>query len=315
VPRDVPSTRELRPSSRLQRAAVALAVVVALGAVAFWALTRPDPVDAADLPDHEPNLAAGETLFYAGSCLACHQPGEGVSVARDDLPAGGAPFPTPVGTFYPQNLTPDAETGIGRWSREDFVSAMVRGVSPNGTHYFPAFPYPSYRRMRTEDVLDLYGFLMSLPPVHSPRREPEVPMAALARRAVGLWKLLALTDATATPDPGSGDSRSRGAYLVNSAGHCGECHTPRNALMVVDESRNLAGGPHPRGEGNVPSLRGLVERERCKDAADLTLAMQFGETFGYDKLSSGGMGAIQANLARLPESDVRAIADYLVSLE
>jgi len=104
-------------------------------------------------------------------------------------------------------------------------------------------------------------------------------------------------------------------YLVEAPGHCGECHTPRSALMVPDDARYMAGGPHPGGEGSVPSLLGLVERGRYKDAADLTLAMQYGEAFGYDKLSSGGMGAIQANLARLPESDVQAIADYLVSLE
>jgi mono/diheme cytochrome c family protein len=102
---------------------------------------------------------------------------------------------------------------------------------------------------------------------------------------------------------------------VQAPGHCGECHTPRNLLMVPIDSRYLGGGRHPAGEGKVPSLRGLVARKRYTDAKDVTLALQFGETYGYDKLSSGGMGAIQTNLAQLPESDLRAIADYLVSLE
>jgi hypothetical protein len=84
--------------------------------------------------------------------------------------------------------------------------------------------------------------------------------------------------------------------------------------MVLDESRSLAGGPHPRGEGKVPSLRDLVGRDRYRDADDLALALQFGETFGYDKLSSGGMAEVQMSLSRLPESDLRAIADYLLSL-
>jgi mono/diheme cytochrome c family protein len=142
-----------------------------------------------------------------------------------------------------------------------------------------------------------------------------VPVLGLARRGVGLWKRLALDDRRFEPDPGQSEAWNRGAYLSNGPGHCGECHTPRTALMTFDESRHFAGGPHPGGEGDVPSLRGLVARERYTDAGDLTLALQYGETFGYDGLSSGGMADIQMNLARLPESDVQAISEYLVSLE
>jgi mono/diheme cytochrome c family protein len=169
--------------------------------------------------------------------------------------------------------------------------------------------------MRLEDVLDLRAHLMSLPAVRSPNREPEVPLGTLARWGVGLWKWLALDERRFEPDPVRSDSWNRGAYLTNAPGHCGECHTPRNWLMIADEARHLGGGPHPSGKGNVPSLRGLVQRGRYKDVADLTLALQFGETLGYDKLASGNMAEIQMNLARLPESDVRAISEYLLSLE
>ena len=117
------------------------------------------------------------------------------------------------------------------------------------------------------------------------------------------------------PDRARSDSWNRGAYLTNAPGHCGECHTPRNWLMIADESQHLGGGPHPGGKGRVPSLRGLVARGRYKDVADLTLALQFGETLGYDKLASGNMAEIQMNLARLAESDVRAISEYLLSLD
>jgi len=110
------------------------------------------------------------------------------------------------------------------------------------------------------------------------------------------------------------ESWNRGAYLTNGPGHCGECHTPRDRLMIADEGRHLAGGRHPAEDVDVPSLRGLVAREKYSDAADLTLALQYGETFGYDDLSSGGMAAVQMNLALLPESDVQAISEYLVSL-
>lgn len=297
------------------RWAAALAVAGALGAAGVLILTAPRPLGAGDLPVHTPDPARGEVLFHAGSCGSCHEAAEGGPGADRGLPTGSAAFPTPVGTFYPGNLTPDPETGIGRWSAAEFTSAMTRGVSPEGAHYFPAFPYPSFRLMRLEDVLDLRAYLMGLPAVRSPNREPEVLLASLARRGVGLWKWLALDERRFEPDPARSDAWNRGAYLTNAPGHCGECHTPRNWLMIADRSRHFAGGPHPGGKGNVPSLRGLAGRGRYRDAADLTLALQFGETLGYDKLSSGDMAEIQMNLARLPESDVRAISEYLMSLE
>jgi mono/diheme cytochrome c family protein len=293
----------------------ALGLLGALGVAVFLLLTHPRPLDETALPDYQPDAARGEVLYHAGSCASCHKAADGAPGAAEGLPTGNAPFPTPVGTFFSGNLTPDEETGIGGWSEIDFVNAMVRGIAPDGAHYFPAFPYSSYRLMPLEDVLDLRAYLMTLPAVHAPRQEADVPMASLARRGVGLWKRIGLGDEPFEPDPERSDSWNRGAYLTNGPGHCGECHTPRTWTMAFDESRHMAGAPHPGGEGDVPGLTGLVARGRYKDAADLTLALQFGETFGYDRLSSGGMADIQMNLARLPESDVQAIAEYLVSLE
>lgn len=295
--------------------AAALVFLGTVGAAALLLLTRPRPLDATALPDHTPDVARGEVLFNVGSCGACHKAADGTPGAEEGLPTGTAPLQTPIGVFYAGNLTPDPETGLGSWSQIDFANALTRGLSPDGEHYFPAFPYPSYRIMPLEDVLDLHAYLMSLPAVRAAKREPEVPMPALARRGVGLWKRLALDDRRFEPDPGEGESWNRGVYLTSGPGHCGECHTPRNLLMIADESRHLAGGPHPAEDGDVPSLRGLVARERYADAAELTLALQFGETFGYDTLSSGGMADIQMNLALLPESDVQAISEYLVSLD
>jgi len=293
----------------------AIAFVLAIAAVLFFWLTRPDPLPATAIPVREVDLRNGETLFRAGSCLACHRPPEGGPGAERGLPSGGRPFPTPVGTFYPQNLTPDAETGLGRWSEVEFVNAMKLGISPSGTHYFPAFPYASYRAMTMADLLDLRAYLMSLPAMKSASREADVPLVPLARRAVGLWKRIAFRRPPWSPEPGRTPSWTRGAYLVNAPGHCGECHTPKDRLMIEDPGRHLAGGPHPGGEGKVPSLRGLLARKKYADVADLVLALQNGETLGYEDLSSGGMAAIQENLATLPEADVRAIAEYLLSLE
>jgi mono/diheme cytochrome c family protein len=292
-------------------AAIAGAAALALVALLMLSAARPRPVA---LPEHRADPARGEILYLAGSCLSCHEPA--AEEADPNLPSGGAPFLTPVGTFFPQNLTPDPKTGIGSWSELDFVVAMIQGVSPEGRHYFPAFPYTSFARMTLEDLLDLRAYLMSLPPVSSPEIPPEIPFERLARRSVGLWKHLAFDPEPLAPDPGRSDSWNRGRYLVNGPGHCGECHTPRTFLMALDEERHLEGAPHPAGEeeGLVPGLRDMIRRGRYTDTGDLALALSFGETFGYDKISSGGMAAIQMNLGRLPPSDVQAIAEYLVSL-
>jgi mono/diheme cytochrome c family protein len=298
-----------------RRALAAIVLVVAIAAVAFSWLTRPDPLPASAIPAHGTDLRNGETLYRAGSCLACHRPPDGVPGVDRSLPSGGRPFPTPIGVFYPGNITRDPETGIGKWSEIDFVNAMARGIAPDGRHYFPAFPYMAYRAMRLSDLLDLRAYLMSLPAVSSPRREADVPLVALARRGVGLWQRLAFRQRPWRPGAAGSPSWKRGAYLVNAPGHCGECHTPKSWLMIEDLGRHLAGGPHPAGEGSVPSLHGLLARKRYTGVDDLVLALQNGETLGYEHLSSGGMAAIQESLSHLPEADLRAISEYLLSLE
>lgn len=302
--------------TRARRALAALATLGVAGAAAFLLLTRPASLAEGAVPaNHVADLRNGEVMYHAGSCAACHRAAEGGPGAERGLPAGGFAFPTPVGNFYPQNLTPDPETGLGRWSERDFVAAMTLGVSPAGRHYFPAFPYAAYRSMTKADLLDLFAYLRSLPAVKAPARPHELPLLAVAQRGVGLWKRLALGDAPWAPPPGRSPSWTRGAYLTNAPGHCGECHTPKDWAMVADESRHMAGGPHPAGEGKVPSLRGLLAAKKYKDVADLALALSAGEELGYENLSSGGMAAIQQNLARLPDSDLQAIAEYLLSLE
>ena len=294
---------------------LALALVAALGLLALWLLSMPRPLTEADIPRHTPDVANGERLYHAAGCISCHQAGPEAKDVAADLPAGGVPLVTPVGTLYPLNLTPDKETGIGNWTDLQFLNAVQRGISPEGEHLIPALPYTSYAHMRPEDVLDIRAYLATLPPVKSPERDPDIMALPLIRRGVGLWKWVGLDTTPWKPDPSQSESWNRGSYLVNGPGHCQECHTPRNAVMALDESRAFEGGPHPEGKGRVPSLRGLIERGRYTDAADLASALQNGEMMGYDKLASGGMGQVQRNISQLPESDIQAIADYIATLK
>jgi mono/diheme cytochrome c family protein len=291
-------------------------LVLALAASgAGWVLSEPEPIAAAAIPAHQPDIANGKNLYNAAGCFSCHKPGPDLKGVDASLPAGGTPFKTPIGTFYPPNLTPDPETGIGKWTDAEFVNAVQHGISPEGENLIPALPYTSYARMKVGDVLDIKAYLDTLPPVVAPEKPADIPAPWVLRRGVGLWKHMGLDTTPWQPDPAQSESWNRGSYLVNGAGHCNECHTPRNALMVADFSRQFAGGPHPDGQGKVPSLRDLVGRGKYKDAADLASALANGELLGYENLSSGGMGEVQTNLSKLPESDVKAIADYLVSLK
>jgi mono/diheme cytochrome c family protein len=297
----------------LKRIIGGLALIAVLGLVAFWVLSMPRPIAEAALPKHAANVENGQLIYNIGGCHSCHKPAaEGADAA---LPSGGTPLKTPVGTLYPPNITPDTDTGIGAWSDIQFVNAMQRGIAPDGSHLIPAFPYTSYARMNVADVLDLKAYLMSLKPVNVKSRPHELLAEPLVRRGIGLWKWAGLDTTPWTTNPNQSAEWNLGSYLVNAPGHCGECHTPRNIFMASNMGAYLAGGPHPDGQGKVPSLHGLIERSRYKDKADLVLAFQNGELLGYDKMSSGGMGAVQTNISKLPQSHVEAIAEFVTSLK
>jgi mono/diheme cytochrome c family protein len=300
---------------KLLRTLLALAV---LGAIVFFGLTTPFGSAPAALPAHTANLANGELLYNTSGCHSCHLPTaqSGIDAA---LPAGGTALKTPIGILYPPNITPDPETGIGTWQAQDFVAAMRHGKGRDGYPLVPAFPYTSYAKMQDSDIRDIFAYLKSLPAVKNSSPPHETPGGALGlnlvRRGLTFWQWIGLDQQQFAVDAAQTPGWNRGAYLVNGPGHCGECHTPRTLFMTSDNRRFLAGGPHPEGEGKVPSLLDLVGRGRYKDAKDLVSAFQFGETLGYDKLSSGGMAKVQRNLAKLPEAELAAIAEYLVSLK
>lgn len=292
-----------------------LALLAVLGLGAFWAITIPRPLSAAALPAHTPDIKNGEILYHASGCHSCHLPSKDLADVDAALPAGGTPLKTPVGILYPPNITPDSATGIGAWTDIEFVNAMQKGIGKNGGHLIPAFPYTSYAHMKVEDVLDVKAYLGTLKPIKNQVQSHDVLALPIVRRGLGAWKFIGLDETMTTVDASQSEAWNRGKYLVNGAGHCNECHTPRTLFMSSDMTKYLAGGPHPEGDGKVPSLVDLVGRGKYKDAADLASALQYGEMMGYSRLASGGMGKVQTNLSKLPEADVKAIADYLISLK
>ena len=284
-----------------------LAGVAGLGI--FWWLTSPAVVAAASLPPYTPNLANGLTTFNAGGCSSCHA----VPNQPDRLKLGGGLAMTaPFGmAFNVPNISPDPKDGIGRWSEADFVTAVLKGTSPSGTHYFPAFPYASYEHAKFEDIRDLFAYLKTLAPVAGKTRDHDVPFPFNIRRNVGVWKFLFMDGKPFQRDAAHSPQWNRGAYLVNSFGHCAECHSPRNFLGGIVAAQRFAGGPNPEGEGWVPNIteRGLSDWS----AKDIGYFLETGQTPDGDS-AGGSMVRVIKNTSQLTAEDRAAIADYIKSL-
>ena len=275
-----------------------LGVIVTL--LVAWALTRPHTIDPERLPAAEPDLANGEQVFHAGGCASCH---------GEDL-AGGHEMHTPFGIFHVPNISPDPGAGIGAWSTLDLVNAMLRGVSPSGEHYYPAFPYTSYARMKLADVVDLKAYLDTFEPRAAAVTDHEIAFPWNVRRGIGLWKKRYLSEQAVIADEGLSDAALRGRYLVEAVGHCGECHSPRDRFGGPDNGEWLAGGPNPDGEGKIPNITPDKDGLADWSAADIAYYLESGFTPDYDT-AGGSMVAVQENLAKLPATELAAIAAYL----
>jgi mono/diheme cytochrome c family protein len=288
-----------------------LIIAAVLGAGVYWALTEPWTTflgDAVTGPAYTPNLANGLVVFNAGGCASCHA----VPDQPDRLKLGGGlAIPSPFGIFYAPNISPDKADGIGSWTEAQFVTAVTKGVSPRGTHYFPAFPYTSYAHARVADIRDLYAYLKTLAPVSGKVRDHDLPFPFNIRRNVGIWKLLFFDPTPFAPDMSRSPQWNRGAYLVNSLGHCAECHSPRNFLGGIVAAQRFAGGPNPEGEGWVPNItqKGLVEWSD----KDIAYFLKTGQTPDGDS-AGGSMVRVIKNTSQLSEADCAAMADYVKSL-
>lgn len=253
----------------------------------------------------------GERIFRATGGCTCHTnyPGEG-----SDAPelAGGRPMETPFGVFYSTNITPDPDTGIGGWTRTDFVRAMREGLSPEGEHYFPTFPYPSFSGLTDDDLADMFAYLRSRSAVRRENRAPDAPFPFSWRGSVAGWKLVNFTPKHFDDAPEQSASWRRGRYLVEAAAHCGECHTPRSLTGGLDGSMALAGsveGPEGQLAPNITphDETGIGSWSR----PDLVWYLQMGIKPDGDDTQGLMSEVIEHGYAALPDADLEAIAAYL----
>ena len=278
--------------------ALAGVVVVIGGAVA----TRPQPLPDDALSGLTPDPAHGALVFAAMGCASCHAVADG----PPDVLAGGKAFTSGFGTFYAPNISMDPDHGIGGWTDVQIASAVTQGVSADGAHLYPAFPYTAYHKADLQDVADLIAHLRTLPADPTPSRPHDVGFPFNIRATLGVWKALYLRDdwvmaEAATPE------LERGRYLVEAMAHCGECHTPRDALGGLKTDAWLAGAPNPSGEGRIPNITpgGL-----SWSAGEIAEYLSSGFTPDFDT-AGGSMAEVVANTAQLPDSDRAAIAAYV----
>ena len=273
--------------------------------------TRPSGLPPSIFPAHVQDLSNGELLFHAGGCASCHS-----SADTDSEPpvlGGGLAMETPFGTFRVPNISPDPDYGIGEWTLSDFITAMRLGSSPDGRHYYPSFPYASYSRMTFEDLMDLKAYLDTLPRAQNRNEAHELKFPWNIRAGIGLWKVLNLDPSAVISMPPDNRLLSRGRYLVEGPGHCGECHTPRNWSGGLNNDRWLAGAPNPDGEGKVPNITPGAKGFADWSQEDIAYYLESGFTPDFDTVGSS-MVEVQENMAQLPAEDRAAIAAYLKNI-
>jgi mono/diheme cytochrome c family protein len=289
---------------------VLFAVFVAGMAVMTWIVTEPRPPFTANDPQFEGQGDAerGRLVFAAGDCASCHAtPGQ-----SDRLKLGGGlALASPFGTFRVPNISQDRTDGIGSWSVVDLANAMIGGVSPQDKHYYPVFPYPSFTGMHLGDIRDLMAYLRTLPAVSGRPPPHDLFLLFRIRRFVGVWKLLFFHPRNVAGQPSDDPLRERGRYLVETVGHCAECHSSRNIFAAIRPQTRFAGGPDPENTGFIPNI--TPARIGHWSEADIAEALKNGHTPDHGRVGSS-MAEVVTNTDMLDQSDRDAIARYIKSL-
>jgi mono/diheme cytochrome c family protein len=275
--------------------------------VELAAYRGPSPTGAPAELANAGTATRGAYIASMADCEACH-------TAKGGIPfAGGRAFVLPFGTIYTPNLTPDPETGIGKWTDRDFLNAVHRGIAPDGSRYYPAFPYPSYSLLTDEDALAVKAYFFSLKPVKQENKPNTFAFPYNQRWLMMIWASLFNPDRRFRPVEGQSAEWNRGAYLVEAAGHCGECHTPRNLMQALDQRRKFAGAV---AEGWNAYNISADEASGIGDwsVEELTAYLSTGHAKARG-VASGPMGeALELSLSRLTKSDIAAIVTYLRSV-
>lgn len=256
------------------------------------------------------HLIRGEYIYRATGCFGCH---------TDDKPsasalAGGRALTTPFGTFYTPNITPDPETGIGKWNEQDFIRALRAGLGRNHEQLYPAFPYTSYTLMSDEDMRALWAYIKSRPAAKQQNKPHDLKWFASARPLIKLWKTLYFTPGAYKPDPKKSISWNRGAYLVEAMTHCGACHTPRSALGGVRTNMRYAGTRTGPENAVVPNITPDKKTGIGKwSTAELITYLGNGMTPDGDFAGDLMAEVIDNSLQHLHQDDLAAIAEYMQS--
>jgi len=262
------------------------------------------PIDSRVVSPPE-QIARGAELAAVGDCAVCH-------TAVGGRPfAGGRGVPTPFGTVYATNITPDVETGIGAWSEAAFRRAMRDGIDRSGRHLYPVLPYPHFTRATDADIAAMYAFLMSRTPVRATTPANKLPFPLGNRVLLAGWNLLYLSPGPWQPDPAHDAAWNQGNYLVDAIGHCGACHTPHNRLGAEKGTEKLAGGEAENWY--APPLQAASPAARPWTEAALATYLRDGFDAGHGA-AAGPMTAVTEQLASVPPEDIRAIAVYVASL-
>jgi mono/diheme cytochrome c family protein len=288
---------------------VLLGICVAAGTV-MWIVTEPRPPFAANDSQFEGKGDAerGRLVFAAGDCASCHAtPGQS---DRLNL-GGGLALASPFGTFRVSNISQDRADGIGSWTTVDLANAMIGGVSPQHTHYYPVFPYPSFTGMHPGDIKDLMAYLRTLPAVSGRAPPHDLFLLFRIRRSVGIWKSLFFHRRHVAGVPSGDPVHERGRYLVETIGHCAECHSSRNIFAAIKSQTRFAGGPDPENTGFIPN----ITRARIGNwsEADVAETLKSGNTPDHGRVGSS-MAEVVTNTAMLDQIDRDAIARYIKSL-
>ena len=301
---DTPSPFFKRRSALAGIAAVCTAAVGIAAAVLPWRSIA--PIARPDVSTYSAaTIARGQQLAALGNCAGCHTNTDGV------INAGGRALETPFGVVYSTNITPDVETGIGAWSYPAFERSMREGIHRDGRHLYPAFPYNHFAKTTDTDLQALYAYLMAQSPVRATNRETALAFPFNLRPLMAGWNALFHKPATFEADPAQSAMWNRGAYLVESLGHCGACHTPRNALGAERTSKAyLAGGVAEGWE--APPLTSLSLAPIPWSEDELFTYLRTGAS-RFHGVAAGPMAPIVKELAVVPDSDIRAMAVYLAS--